>query len=177
MIKLVITISDSHFIRTAVFIILSNNHVDVGSRNKCKRRYRIVRASALLLFHYYIYRYPVMMPFGSMVFFRLSEPTPPSPSPPPSPTLDDLLDDFTPNELQEISEDAHDDEAERVIARYRRQRVAEIQAAEKKARFGRVYPIGREDYTREVTEASMVDEDDDTKELGTGVVCFLYKDG
>jgi len=52
-----------------------------------------------------------------------------------------------------------------------------MQADERKARFGRVYPIGREDYTREVTEASMVDEDDDTKELGTGVVCFLYKDG
>jgi len=105
------------------------------------------------------------------------EPAPPSPPPPPSPTLDDLLDDFTPKELQEIGEDAHDDEAERVIAEYRRQRIAEMQADERKARFGRVYPIGREDYTREVTEASMVDEDDDTKELGTGVVCFLYKDG
>lgn len=105
------------------------------------------------------------------------EKPPPSPSPPPSPTLDDLLDDFTPKELQEISEDAHDDEAERIIAEYRRQRIAEIREDEKKARFGRVYPIGREDYTREVTEASMIDEDGDSKELGTGVVCFLYKDG
>lgn len=105
------------------------------------------------------------------------EKPPPSPSPPPSPTLDDLLDDFTPNELQEISEDARDDEAERVIAEYRRRRIAEIRDDEKKARFGRVYPIGREDYTREVTEASMIDEDGDSKELGTGVVCLLYKDG
>jgi len=105
------------------------------------------------------------------------EPTPPSPSPPPSPTLDDLLDDFTPNELQEISEDAHDDETERIIAEYRRQRIAEMQSDMKRARFGRVYPIGREDYTREVTEASIVNEDGDTKESGTGVVCFLYKDG
>lgn len=105
------------------------------------------------------------------------EPTPPSPSPPSSPTLDDLLDDFTPKELQEISEDAHDDEAQRVIAEYRRQRIAEMQRDLKKARFGRVYPIGREDYTREVTEASMIHEAGDAKETGTGVVCFLYKDG
>jgi len=74
------------------------------------------------------------------------------------------------------------------------------------ARFGRVYPIGRDDYTREVTEASKAsvdedgnvvsedrkrDEDDEDDEedgvgdrkkdkkggKGTGVVCFLYKDG
>jgi hypothetical protein len=91
--------------------------------------------------------------------------------------LDDLLDDFTPAELQEIGEDTHDDEAERVIAEYRRQRIAEMQRDLKKARFGRVYPIGRDDYTKEVTEASMANEDDDNKQLGTGVVCFLYKDG
>lgn len=101
---------------------------------------------------------------------------PPSPSPPPSPTLDDL-DDYELKELQEISEDGPDDEAERVIAKYRRQRIAEIKQDEKKARFGRVYPIGREDYTREVTQASMVNEDGDSNETGTGVVCFLYKDG
>lgn len=47
----------------------------------------------------------------------------------------------------------------------------------KRARFGRLYPIGREDYTREVTEASKVNEEDDQVERGTGVVCFLYKDG
>ena len=52
-----------------------------------------------------------------------------------------------------------------------------MQVDMKRARFGRVYPIGREDYTREVTEASVVNENDDTKDLGTGVVCFLYKDG
>jgi hypothetical protein len=40
-----------------------------------------------------------------------------------------------------------------------------------------VYPIGREEYTREVTEASLIDQDDDDDEKGTGVVCFLYKDG
>jgi hypothetical protein len=105
------------------------------------------------------------------------EPTPPSPPALPSPTLDDLLDDFTPSELQEISEDAQDDGAERTIAAYRRRRIAEEKLEEKKARFGRVYPIGREDYTREVTDASKIDGDDDDDEQGTGVVCFLYKDG
>lgn len=105
------------------------------------------------------------------------EPTPPSPPPPPSPTFDDLLDDFTPSELREIGEDAHDDEAERAIAAYRRKRIAEEHEADKRARFGQVYPIGREDYTREVTEASNIDEEGDDKETGTGVVCFLYKDG
>ncbi|KAF8162826.1 thioredoxin-like protein [Crassisporium funariophilum] len=105
------------------------------------------------------------------------EPTPPSPSPPPSPTLDDLLNDFTPSELQELSEDAPDDETERLIALHRRQRLAEERRDQTRARFGRVYPIGREDYTREVTAASEIDEEDDDNELGTGVVCFLYKDG
>ncbi|KIM49535.1 hypothetical protein M413DRAFT_6539 [Hebeloma cylindrosporum] len=58
-----------------------------------------------------------------------------------------------------------------------RQRLAKERKDQAHARFGRVYPIGREDYTREVTEASQVDEEDDDNEKGTGVVCFLYKDG
>ncbi|KAF9265818.1 thioredoxin-like protein [Marasmius fiardii PR-910] len=105
------------------------------------------------------------------------EPTPPTPSPPPSPTFSDILNDFTPSELREIGEDARDEETERMIAAYRRQRIADEKAMDKKARFGRVYPIGRDDYTREVTEASKVDEEDDERELGTAVICFLYKDG
>ncbi|KIK54545.1 hypothetical protein GYMLUDRAFT_48674 [Collybiopsis luxurians FD-317 M1] len=105
------------------------------------------------------------------------EPTPPSPSPPPSPTFSDILNDFTPSELQEISQDAPDDETERMIAAYRRQRLAEEKATEKKSRFGRVYPIGRDDYTREVTEASKINEEGDEQEQGTAVVCLLYKDG
>lgn len=105
------------------------------------------------------------------------EAPPPSPSPPPSPTLDDLLDDFTPAELQELGDEAGDDETERMIAMYRRQRIADLKGEESKARFGRVYPIGREDYTKEVTEASKINEEGDDKEQGTGVVCLLYKDG
>lgn len=45
------------------------------------------------------------------------------------------------------------------------------------ARFGRVYPISREDYTREITDASQVNEEGDEQQRGTGVVVFLYKDG
>ncbi|KAJ6621351.1 thioredoxin-like protein [Mycena sp. CBHHK59/15] len=115
-----------------------------------------------------------------LLLFKSSRPgrgTAPSPSPPPSPTFDDLLNDFTPAELQELGEDALDDDAERAIGAYRRQRLADERAEGKKARFGRVYPIGREDYTREVTEASDVDEEDEEDAQGTGVVCFLYKDG
>ncbi|KAF8158730.1 thioredoxin-like protein [Pholiota molesta] len=91
--------------------------------------------------------------------------------------LDDILNDFETNELQELAEDAQDDETERLIALHRKKRLQEEKRDQARARFGRVYPIGREDYTREVTEASKVNEEDDDNERGTGVVCFLYKDG
>ena len=87
------------------------------------------------------------------------------------------MNDFNLNELQELSEDAPDDETERFIAQYRLQRIADEKKEQRRARFGRIYPIGREDYTREVTEASKLNEDDDGEEKGTGVICFLYKDG
>ncbi|KLO19665.1 thioredoxin-like protein [Schizopora paradoxa] len=103
---------------------------------------------------------------------------PRTPSPPPSPTLDDLLADYTPKDLQEAADDALDDDDARVLEAYRRQRIAEMRREQLRARFGRVYPIGRDDYQREVTDASKVDEDEDEgKGRGTGVVCFLYKDG
>lgn len=84
---------------------------------------------------------------------------------------------------------------------YKRKRLAEITRVEKKGRFGSLIPLGREDFVREVTEASRVGEDgevqeddDDEEEVedgigsgaagngkgrglrGTGVVVFLYKD-
>lgn len=75
---------------------------------------------------------------------------------------------LTPSQLAEAADDAFDDETERP----NQQRKLEH------ARFVRVYPISREDYTQEVTEASNVDAPDTEGEgKGTGVVCFLYKDG
>lgn len=82
---------------------------------------------------------------------------------------------MTPAELREIGEDANNDEVERLAETLRRQRLEEMKRAES-FRFGRVYPIGREDYTREVTEESKVSVPGDPGK-GTGVVCVLYKDG
>lgn len=72
---------------------------------------------------------------------------------------------------------AADDEERRLLA-LRRQRLAAIAQERKRARFGRVYPIGRPDYSREVTEASKEESDppSESGKKGTGVVCFLYKD-
>lgn len=76
-----------------------------------------------------------------------------------------------------------DEQEERLLDSIRRQRMAQLRQETRSARFGRVYPITRPDYTREVTEASKssaepAEEGEDSKSLkGTGVVCFLYKDG
>ena len=82
---------------------------------------------------------------------------------------------MTPADLRKIAEDTNDDELERLAEKLRRHHLEEIKKAES-ARFGRVYPIGRDDYTREVTEASNVTIPGDPGK-GTGVVCLLYKDG
>ncbi|OCB86561.1 thioredoxin-like protein [Sanghuangporus baumii] len=103
---------------------------------------------------------------------------PRTPSPPLSPTLEELLQDFEPDQIRERAEEARNDDEARAIEAYRRKRIAEIQQEQRRARFGRVYPIGRDDYTREVTEASKIDEEgEEMVNKGTGVVCFLYKDG
>ncbi|KAF5324480.1 hypothetical protein D9611_004192 [Ephemerocybe angulata] len=105
------------------------------------------------------------------------EPKERTPSPPPSPTFDDLINSSTLAELQRMGEVTKDDEQERAIESLRRHRLAQARREDHAARFGRVYPIGREDYTREVTDASRTDAEDDDNERGTGVICFLYKDG
>lgn len=105
------------------------------------------------------------------------EPTPPTPSPSPPPTLQETLEQASTSKLQELEDEAIDSETQRVIAAYRRQRLAELQRTERTARFGRVFPISREDYTREITDASkeeVLGEQQFSK--GTGVVCILYKD-
>lgn len=96
------------------------------------------------------------------------------------------------------------DAEEDLLLKLRQQRLDALARERKLGRFGRVYPISRPDYTREVTEASKEDpeadaaadeqeeEDDGRYETGagsvgdekaskkerkgTGVVCFLYKD-
>ncbi|TCD70594.1 hypothetical protein EIP91_002624 [Steccherinum ochraceum] len=104
------------------------------------------------------------------------EAPPRTPSPPPSPSLHDTMEGLTLDELKELAEDQGDDDVERIVEQFRQQRLAELNKL-RDARFGRVYPIGRDDYTREVTDASSVDHDEEHKGKGTGVVCFLYKDG
>jgi len=103
---------------------------------------------------------------------------PPTPSPPSSPDLSAILDDNAPSlsTLETLASEAPDSDTERTIATYRAKRIAELSEAAKKARFGDIIPISREAYTREVTEGSKVNEEDDEEELGTGVVCFLYRD-
>lgn len=75
------------------------------------------------------------------------------------------------------------DEEERLLLSLRRQRMEALARERKLGRFGRVYPISRPDYTREVTEASKVDleadgesdgedeeEDDGRAETGAGTI-------
>lgn len=153
-----------------------------------------------------------------------------SPSPEPTPAgearaarlkhatvqdLDDELEDLKPG-ARGTGDDV-DAEEQRLLA-LRRQRLEDLIREQKRGRFGRVYPIARQDYTREVTDASKekgvggggVDDDDDDDDAphedgkadvpdgsgsmrthmvadehgqerparkGTGVVCFLFKDG
>ncbi|CAD6915590.1 unnamed protein product [Tilletia controversa] len=92
----------------------------------------------------------------------------------------------------ELKLDEDDDQERKLMLRLREQRMAEMRTKERRARFGRVFPISRVDYTREVTEAWKEDPDrpqgSDTgdrsdgagsksESKGTAVVCFLYKDG
>ncbi|PWN52165.1 thioredoxin-like protein [Violaceomyces palustris] len=56
--------------------------------------------------------------------------------------------------LEEDGLDQAGEEEERILQRLRRERMAALARETKSHRFGRVYPIQRPDYTREVTEAS-----------------------
>jgi len=94
----------------------------------------------------------------------------PSPPPlPPSPTLSELdLEDL------DISKDdsVRRDELERAIEARKeleKQRLG-------KRKFGRVYPISKVDYKREVTDASNEELEGEPENWGTGVVCTLFKD-
>lgn len=159
---------------TAFLIKSSRIHCGRSDGSQPKRRHRIVSTTHPLIRHLLIT--PSNDALRKHGILPPREAPPRTPSPPPSPTLREALADLTADELHEL-EDVADDDLQRTVDAFRRQRLAEEQKAIKRTRFGRVYPIGREDYTREVTEASKISEEDDQDERGTGVICFLYKDG
>ena len=110
-------------------------------------------------------------------------PRPPrTPSPPLPPSLQQILSTKTTDEIETLLLEAEDSETERFILAFREQRLNDFKKDERKGRFGDILPISRDDYNREVTEASKVDdrdedEDEDIEIMGTGVVCFLYREG
>ena len=71
------------------------------------------------------------------------------------------MEDMTLDELDELE----DDEEERVLEEYRRQRMAEIRAKQAKSVYGDVREISAEDYVAEVNKAGD----------GVPVVLHLYK--
>jgi hypothetical protein len=113
--------------------------------------------------------------------------------------------------LQQLEEDAVSSDEERLLASYRAKKVAEMKKQQAKVRRAGVEcggdgvsirDIGRDDFVKEVSEASkreLVDEDDEEEyredreddgldegvsertkgknKRGMGVVCFLYKEG
>jgi hypothetical protein len=70
--------------------------------------------------------------------------------------------------------DLEDDLPASVLDSYRQARMREMQALRSTHRFNGMREISRDDYTREVTDASNAQIDG--QHTGTGVVCFLYKD-
>ena len=102
----------------------------------------------------------------------------------PSPELQANRDAVETADLEDDDDllDLEDDIPNSVLEKYREARLAEVSKLQKTRRFGSVLPIGREEYTREITEASKEDiqgteeDDEEYKGKGTGVICFLWKD-
>jgi hypothetical protein len=69
-------------------------------------------------------------------------------------------------DLDELDE-LEDEEDERVLAEYRRRRIAEMKALTEKAKFGSVIEITAVDYVKEINQAGE----------GVWVVLHLYKQG
>lgn len=82
------------------------------------------------------------------------------------------------DEIEKLENEGDDEEERRLLA-LRRQRLRDLAKESRRGKFGRVYPITRPDYSREVTEASKEQHDDEEgshRAKGTGVVCFLYNE-
>ena len=81
-----------------------------------------------------------------------------------------------------MEEEANNSDDERLFQSYRLKKLQELKHADAMARSVKsgdgLRPISRDDFVKEVSEASKRDiEGDDEEGKGTGVVCFLFKDG
>ena len=94
----------------------------------------------------------------------------PPPMRSPSPTLSDLED------LEDLDINVDDKVRRQELERHLQHRKQQQKELESKHKFGRVYPISKPDYKREVTEASEQELPGEPEGWGTGVVCVLYKD-
>jgi hypothetical protein len=88
-----------------------------------------------------------------------------------------VLDSKSKDEIDELLDEGNDSDTERMMQAYRAKRLKEMKMEQKLRRFGDLLPISRDEYTREVADASKVDEAGQPAGRGTGVVCFLYKEG
>lgn len=99
-----------------------------------------------------------------------------------SPTLRDRFEAGNQDLSDDDLLDLEDDLPASVLDQYREARMAEYAAVEKQRRRfgGGIQEISRQDYTRDVTEASKSElpefEESGNKGKGTGVICFLYND-
>jgi hypothetical protein len=80
-----------------------------------------------------------------------------------------------------MEEDAINSDDERLFQSYRMKKLDELRQENEQARKvgagDGLRPIARDDFVREVNEASQRDIPGEENEgKGTGVVCFLYKD-
>jgi len=113
---------------------------------------------------------------------KASERRSPSPSIQPShaETLQNKLETSNLSDDEDLLDLEDEDIPSSILEKYRAERMEQVAKLNKTRRFGSVLPIGRESYTREINEASEQDIDEENQELkgkGTGVVCFLWKDG
>lgn len=113
---------------------------------------------------------------------KASERRSPSPSIEPSHTelLQNKIETSNLSDDEDLLDLEDEDIPSSILEKYRAERMEQVAKLNKTRRFGSVLPIGRESYTREINEASEEDIDEENQELkgkGTGVVCFLWKDG
>ena len=80
-------------------------------------------------------------------------------------------------EIDALLDEENDSDTERMMLAYKEKRLKEMRKDQKLHRFDDLLPISRAEYTREVADASKLDGPGEPEGRGTGVVCFLYKEG